>query len=207
MFTRTVMTAVAAICLAPSWALAQGITDAESADVGKRFAAEIKCDGKDLERAWCPVTKAGSQAFQAPATVTTFLGLSAEIPDGQPVVAALLKTTSVSALHLGPTTARLTSLRPSNEDEKKQMLPVLMALANALKNNTKDPIAISTDLGGYLDGERAKPGRPLSIGKQSADYMALVPSRLYRVGNVYVGVERAKGGHFISVFPIVPLKR
>jgi len=204
MMTRLLLTAFA---LFPVLAHAQAITDAETAAVGKRFAAEIKCDTKDLNRAWCAVPKAGSQAFEAPATVTTYLGLSTEVPDGAGIVDALLKTTSVSALHLGPTTARLTSLKPSNEDEKKQMLPILMALANALKNGSKDPIAISADLGGYLDGERAKAGRALTVGPKGADYMAMLPSKLYRVGAVYVGVERSKGGHFVSVFPIVPLKR
>jgi hypothetical protein len=192
----------------PSTGFAEGpLTDDAVGAIAKRFAASIKCDAKskDLQRAWCAVTKVDKAAFKAPRATTTMLGLSVELPDGAEVNTQLLDTTSVSALHLGASAVRLTSLKPSNEQEKKDMLPVLFDIAGALKMDGK-AVGVTKDLGGFLDGERAKPGYPMTAAGKAMEYTGKLPSRLYQVGAVYVVVESAPKGYYVSVFPAVPLK-
>ena len=132
------------------------------------------------------------------------LGLSVELPEGADVNGQLLGTTTVSALHLGSAAIKLTSLKPSNEQEAKDMLPVLFDIAAALKMDGKS-IGVTKDLNDFLTSERAKPGNPLKAAGKSMEYTAKLPSRLYQVGNVYVVIESAAKGNFVSVFPAVPL--
>ncbi len=191
----------------PTLARAEGpLTDAKVGEIAKRFGASIKCDpkSKDLQRAWCPVTRLDSAAFKAPAQTSTLLGLSVELPDGGAVNGQLLETTSVSALHLGAAAVRLTSLKPSNEQEKKDMLPVLFDIAGALKMDGKQ-IKVPRDLDGFLTSERAKPGYPMTATGRAMEYTGKLPARLYQVGNAFVVIESAPKGYYVSVFPAVPL--
>ena len=199
--------AVLFVVAVPSLSFAEGpLTDASVAAIAKRFAASIKCGAKDKDpqRAWCAVTKVDKAAFKAPKETSTLLGLSVELPDDADVNTQLLGTTSVSALHLGSATAKLTSLKPSNEQEAKDMVPVLFDIAGALKMDGKS-IGVTKDLNDYLTSERAKPGNPMKAAGKSMEYTAKLPSRLYQVGNAYVVIESAAKGYFVSVFPAVPL--
>ena len=199
--------AVVLVVVVPSLSFAEGpLTDASIAAIAKRFSASIKCGAKekDPQRAWCAVTKVDKAAFKEPKDTTTLLGLSVELPEGADVNTQLLGTTTVSALHLGAAAVKLTSLKPSNEQEAKDMLPVLFDIAAALKLDGK-AIGVTKDLNDYLTGERATPGNPMKAAGKSMEYTAKLPSRLYQVGNVFVVVESAAKGNFVSVFPNVPL--
>lgn len=181
-------------------------------ELPKRFSQDIQCEAgkRDVNRHWCAVTRIGKDDFSLPKETTTYLGLSVPLKPGDAVRAAVLGRTSVSALHVGPGGARLTSLKASNPQEEQEMLPVLVAIGVTLKGESKEPIAVSAGLWGFLKGEQSKPGYPLKVEKTSADYAGKLPSTLYRVstqsGAVYVVVETATDGTFVSVFPIVELK-
>lgn len=183
-----------------------------ASELPKRFSQDIQCEAgkRDVNRHWCAVTRIGKDDFALPKETTTYLGLSVPLKPGDPVRASVLGRTSVSALHLGPGGARLTSLKASNPQEEQEMLPVLIAIGVTLKGESKAPIAVSSGLWGFLKGEQGKPGYPLKPDKTSADYTGKLPSTLYRVntqsGAVYVVVETAPDGNFVSVFPIVDLK-
>lgn len=198
----------AALLLLPCTALAEGpLTDTVASAIAKRFAAEIKCDAKskDVQRAWCAVTQIDKSKLVAPKDTTTWLGLSMELPESGEVKSQLLGTTTVSALHLGATSVRLTTLKPSNEQEKQDMLPVLMDLALALKTGGQ-AVSVKKDLNDFLSSERAKPGYPFAAAGKGVEYQGKLPSRLYQVKNVYVAIESAPKGFFVSVFPAVPLQ-
>lgn len=177
-----------------------------------RFGKEIQCEAgqRDVNRHWCAVTRIGKDEFSAPKELTTYLGLTVPLKPDEAVRPAVLGRTAVVALHLGPSSARLTSLKASNPQEEKEMLPVLLAIGVTLKGVSKAPIPVSEGLWGYLQSEQRKPGYPLEASKTSAKYAANLPSSIYRVntqaGAVYVVVETARDGQFVSVFPIVELK-
>ena len=181
-----------------------GAARADDGALAARFAAEIKCEpgARDLQRGWCAVTKIGKAPFAAPTTATTYLGLSMELRDGAKVAPSLLDTTQPAALHVGPSGVRLTSLKPSNEEEKKEMLALVFAIAKALKDGASDPLPASAGLKGYLDGERKKTAYAV---KPSGEYQGKLPSRIYKSGNVFVVVEQGTGGVFVNVFPAIPL--
>lgn len=187
-----------------------------SAEVGPelaaRFSQELRCEAgqRDVNRHWCAVTRIGKDEFAAPKQTTTYLGLTVPLKPGDSIRPTVLERTAVVALHLGPTSARLTSLKASNPQEEKEMLPVLIAIGLALKGESQAPIPVSAGLWGFLRSEQQQPGYRLKTQKTSAEYAGKLPSAVYRVnttaGGVYVVVETAPDGQFVSVFPVVELK-
>src|SRR5262245_2631305 len=111
-------------------ARADGLDDA-AADVVKRFAAELDCANasKDPLRAWCAVLTIGKERYAPPPDVTTFVGVSVALRVGAKVRQALLDSVTLSALHLGPKSARVTSVRPSSEAEKQDLAKVVFSVA------------------------------------------------------------------------------
>lgn len=176
-----------------------------------RFAQELRCEAgqRDLNRHWCAVTRIGKDELAVPKQTTTYLGLTVPLKPGDAIKRTVLERTSVVALHLGPTSARLTSLKASNPQEEKEMLPVLVAIGLALKGESQAPIPVSAGLWGFLKSEQQQPGYRLKTTKTSAEYAGKLPSTIYRVntaaGAVYVVVETAPDGQFVSVFPVVEL--
>jgi len=208
---RPTLLSLCLLTAAPS--LTHAAQGSGASELAQRFAHALDCGpGKrDLNRHWCPVTRIGKDSFATPAQTTTYLGLSVTLRPNDEVRKAVLEHTEVAALHLGPTGVRLTSLRPSNEQEKQDMLPILLSIGNALKSGSSDSIAMSAGLNGFLTGESKKPGYPLRVGKDSAEYTGKLPAQIYRVQVqaglfAYVVVETAPDGRFVSIFPVVPLK-
>ena len=66
-------------------------------------------------------------------------------------------------------------------------------------------VGVPKGLNDFLTSERAKNGYPMTAAGKSMEYTGKLPSRLYQVGNVYVVLESAPKGYFVSVFPAVPL--
>jgi hypothetical protein len=209
---------------APAAARAQGLEalagaggevgDATVASVARRFAAELKCGpaSKDPHRGWCPVGGLDKAGFSAPAQAQVLLGLTVELADGAKVPASLLEHVRLGVLSVGPSSARITDLRPSNKDEEKELAGVIFELGKALKGQDKAAvIPVSKGLAGYLQGEGRKPGRPLRTGAGGAHFTGQIPARLYRLtgqpyGDAYVVVEQAPNGIFVSIYPALAFR-
>jgi hypothetical protein len=189
------------VLLAVSPAVAEEWSEPLVAKIKAQFQSAFKCNAgsSDLNRHWCPVGQIGNEPFSAPASVTTLLGVTMEVRDGAAVGQDMLKTTSLSAMHLGAKNVRVTSLKPSNADEQKELAEAVFNVGKALKGQAGE-IAISKSLAGYLDQERRHAGYPLTVTKNFAGYVAKLPSRIYRSGHTYVVLEKAAGGAFVSVF-------
>ena len=182
-------------------------TNAEQASrIIERFRKELKCDAKDAKspyRAWCAVAAPGDKQLKLPATLTTYVGIAAEIHDGEPLPKVLDATTEPAALHLGPKTAIVSYLKPSNDAESKALMPVVFAIGNALKEGVTTPLPLPKDLVTFLDGERAKPGHALSTVGNIGHFNGKLPAEIRRVGNVYVVIETVDKGGFVSLIPVV----
>ncbi len=193
---------------------AADLSEQAVADAAKIFSTEIQCgpNSQDVWRNWCPITLLGKTAFSAPATPTTLVGISMSLHQNAKVIPALQQTTDLAVLTLSSNSAKVTDLRPSNEQEKQDLIQVMMALSNSLKGMTKkDPIPVTSGLADFLKGEKSKPGNSYKVEKNSAVYSAKLPTRLYKVtspvyGDAYVAVEQAADGLAISIFPTVGYK-
>ena len=201
-------TLIALLLLSSTAALAEGpLTDAAVNAISARFATTLTCDpkSKDLDRGWCPVAHLAQAKYLPVKAPNSALGLSMELPDEGELRRLLLDTTSLSALHLARGTARVTSLKPSSEQEKADLLPVLYDVALALKGMGQS-VSVTRDLNAFLSTERAKAGYPLKAAGKSMEYAGKLPARLYQLKNAFVVIESAPSGYFVSVFPAVPLK-
>lgn len=182
---------------------------AEFGKIAARFNSELKCgdavkksDPPNPMRVWCAVGQTGNAPLVVPKDITTFVGIAAEVHDGKPLSSVLGETTSPAALHLGPKTAIVTYIKPSNDEEAKQLVPVVMEIGTALKDGMKQPLTLPKDLVSFLAGERLKPGHDLTFSGQKATFAGKLPAEIRRVGEVYVVIELAEGGGFVSLLPI-----
>jgi hypothetical protein len=203
---------------APGIAAAEPLNDATVNDVAKRFAAELKCSGPAdespgyLNRHWCPVAKvASSGAFKAPAERRTLLGLSMAVRKNDSIVKSALATTDLAILTVGPEGVLLTSLKPSNEQEKQSLGKVVVSLAFVVKGKSKT-VDVPADLQDYLNSFASKPLHPLEPLPAGAQYSGKIPSRIYHLtgtlsGESYVVIEQAPDGVFVNLFPITPRAR
>jgi hypothetical protein len=191
-----------------SAAASAGDVDGVVADVTKRFAAAIKCGpgDRDLQRAWCSVARAGKEAPKLPATPVTYFGLTVALKPGDDVKTALLGALSPSALHLGPSGARLTGLKPDNEQEKRELLEAGMSASIVLKGE-KASVVVPKGLAGYLDSQRAKPMHPVTVRGTGADFTGNLPARLLASDKAWVVIEQATDGVWVNVYPIAPIER
>ncbi len=193
---------------------AADLSEQAVADAVKSFSAEIQCgpNSQDVWRLWCPVTLLGKTAFSAPSAPTTLVGISMSLHQNAKVIPALQQTTDLAVLTLSSGSAKVTDLRPSNEQEKQELIQVLMSLSTSLKGmSKKDPIPVTSGLADFLKGENSKSGNSYKVDKNSAVYSAKLPTRIYKVpnpvyGDAYVAVEQAADGLAISIFPTVGYK-
>jgi hypothetical protein len=132
------------------------------------------------------------------------IGLNVEVADDADVNAHMMAGTSIAALHLGGTTAKMTSLRPTNRQEAIDSVPVLLDAADALLQGGKS-VRVTQVLNDFLTSERAKPGAPMKAVGKSMEFAGKFPSRLYQIGTVYVVIEGSENSAIVSVFPSVPL--
>src|SRR5262249_37426268 len=155
----------------------------------------IKCGpgDRDLQRAWCAVVRAGKEAPKLPAAPVTYFGLTVALKPGDDVKTALLGALSPSALHLGPTGARLTGLKPDNEQEKRERLEGGMRASMVLRGE-KSSVAVPAGLAGYLDSQRAKPMHPLTVRGNGAEFIGNLPARLLASDKAWVAIEQASDG-------------
>jgi hypothetical protein len=212
--TRTEISILAAVAFVAGAARAEAPTSLDDAvsSVSKRIAAAVKCGrgDRDPHRTWCAVTRVGGgrgDPLALPKAPTTYFGVTVALHPGEDVREAFLKWLSPSALHLGPDGARLTAIRGDNDDERKQLLDAAMSAALVLKGEATT-VTLPKGLADYLDGQRAKPLRPLTLrGPTAGDFTGQIPARLLRSGDVYVVVEPAADGIFVNVYPIAPIAR
>jgi hypothetical protein len=122
---------------------ARAIPDGEKPveHVKKRFAAEIKCGGpaRDPNRAWCPVTKMGSQPLSLPPAPAVLLGFSMSMLDGDSVVRQMGKNGQLAVLCFRPgkVEAKLTRLEESDDTRRAQLAPVKPLVSAALADEAK----------------------------------------------------------------------
>jgi hypothetical protein len=196
-------------------ALADPLTDAAVQDVAKRFSTELICAGPAqqsagyLNRHWCPVTKiATSGPFSAPAGRRTLLGLSMAVRPGDSVIHAAMGTTDLAILTVGPQGVLLTTLKPSNDQERASLGKVVGSLAMVVKGKTTT-VDVPADLQGYLKSFDSKPLHPIKPLAAGGEYTAKIPARIYHItgtlsGESYVVLEQAPDGLFVNLFPITP---
>jgi hypothetical protein len=196
--------------IAPRAARAEPVSDSVMKDLAHRFASELDCaSGKDLNRHWCPVAKIDqSGAFQAPPARRTFLGLSMALRKGGPVVRAALDTTDLAVLTIGPDGVLVTSLKPSNDAEKKSLGPVVLSLGMVSKGRATT-VDVSPDLRDYLGTFARKPLHAIKPLAAGASYDAAAPSRIFHVtgtlsGEAYVVIEGFGNDAIVSLFPVAP---
>jgi hypothetical protein len=187
-------------------------------DVISRLSAELDCKPttSDVLRAFCPAALVVGAGYQAPAEASTFLGISAAIPAGASVRATLQQNLSVSALALGGGKVLVQEIRPENDNERQQMLAVVIAMVGILKGKGGPAtIGVAPDLAGFLNSLKGKvlaSGHPVTQSGLGASFSAHNPSRIYKVsdpraGDVYVVVEQTSdGGAWINLFPVRPFQ-
>lgn len=188
--------------------------DAPDADLARRFAKDLQCDsGRDAQRQFCSVARIGLDDFATPKEVTSYLGLSVQLRPDQTARQAVGEEAELTALHIGPGSARVSTVSPSDDDETQQINKVMATLSSVLKGSPggRDVIPISADFLDFLKQERKTRGYPLQIDKRHARFSAQIPTRVYRVTQpggqqVYVVVQADKsapGAAFVSVYPVV----
>jgi len=186
--------------------------DAAAQDAITRFARAIKCGraDRDLQRAWCAVTRLRKGAPILPKEPVTYFGLTVALKPGDDVRKALLAKLAPSALHLSSDGARLTSIRPSagpaGEGEKRELLEAGMSASMVLKGE-RAAVAVPRGLAEYLDAQRAKPMNPLTVRGAGADFTGQIPGRLYAADGAWVVIEQASDGVYVNLFPIAPIER
>lgn len=143
--------------------------------------------------------------------ITSYFGISVPLfKNEKNLKKAFLDRTELAILHLGPKTAKVTTLTPSSPKESQQLVSVLMQVAIILKTGNKQSIEVFPDLAAALTTEQTKTLYPLTIKEQFASFQAKLPTSLYCVqspsGLIYVsiGTDGNKGWH-VSVFPAVPM--
>jgi hypothetical protein len=196
---------VALVVVASSaWA---GTIDEVVTDVTKRFTAAIKCGpgDRDLQRAWCAVTRAGREAPKLPSVPTTYFGLTAVLPKGRSVTMALRKSVTPAALHLGPGGARISGLEPDG-GEGLQLSETVASAAKVLRGESK-AVVVPRRLAEYLDSQRAGPMHPVTVRGNGADFTGALPSRLLASHLAWVVVEQTSDEMTVNVFPIAPIER
>jgi len=71
----------------------------------------------------------------------------------------------------------------------------------------KQSVVIPKGLAGYLDAQRAKPMRKLTVRGNGGDFTGEVPARLYAADRAWVVIEQASDGVYVNVYPIAPIER
>jgi hypothetical protein len=192
------------------WALL-AVSDATVADLAKRFDTELECAkpedtrkvGTRVHRYWCPMAALPKATFAAPKARRTLLGVAIALRKGTAVVDAILGSTDLAVLAVGPEGALVTSLTPSDEKEKQELGRVVFSLGLVLKGKAQ-AVEIPADLAGFLKSFDAKPLHPVKAGA----YEAKLPSRIYSVkgsfGEGFVVIEQAPEGARVNLFPVAP---
>lgn len=181
--------------------------------VRKRFADEIKCSGpsRDANRAWCPVTKTGTQPLTLPQSPAMYLGLATSMLDGDSVVRQIGKYGGLAVLCLQPgkVEAKLTSIEESDDDRRKLLAPVHASVAAALADESKTiplPEAVLTELR-QICKARAHNAEDTEVDG-TADQSYREAARLFRVGSAYVVLRESTSTRtLVAVVSVAPLEK
>lgn len=186
-------------------------TTSISQSVKEAFTEALDCSegSSDLYRNWCPVTELGENPFGPPESKTSYLGFSMVFDPNSTISSSSLDTTSLSILHLDSTSALITDITPSNDEESKNLAAVIFNLAGAIKESSLKAFPVSADLYDYImsdQGTRMAYPITLSNDGTSAAYNASLPSELYSTPSGYVAIEdNGDGRAYVSVFSLAPL--
>jgi hypothetical protein len=172
----------------------------------KIFAAEIKCaaGSTDANRAWCPVTRTGTEKLTLPAAKTLLLGFSTSILGGDSVLRQLGKSTDLAVLCLGPEPgdAKLVRLLEPSDERTQQFAPIKAALTKSLQG-AAGPIDVESKLYDELQTRFCA-----DYHKHSGEETAVETAALYRVGSAYVVIDETSSTRTqVAVIAAAPLRR
>ncbi len=143
--------------------------------------------------------------FVPPSKERAYLGLSMEWVPTVKIAETLSKSLQPAVLYLGAKEVRTTTLKPSNEKEAQELATLQSTLESILKGENRS-IQVSQVLSNFLKSELKKPKHPFTLDKKGAQFTGLNPSRILRVknqtGELFVVLEQAEGGMFVSLFPL-----
>ncbi len=179
------------------------------AEVAKQFGT-IDCSSTstDEDRSWCAVTHAGSGPITAPGNTKVRMGLTLALRPSEDPKAAVLERTTLSALFIDASGAKLLNVQPSAAADMNDLIGVVMSIASTLKCVPYSSVLVTKDLSDSLKSEST------DLHTLSTDATATVfqgmntPAIIERVedlpcgGPVYITLETATdGGMSVSVFP------
>lgn len=184
---------------------AAGPHAAQLADLAKAANCD---DPASPMRVWCIAATgwATGTAAALPEGDATMPGLTVELEDGKPVGSALTDKVTFSALALHPADgkemAKITMVKPENDQEAKMTMEAVAALALVFKG--KAPTAkLPAELGGYLATLPAKADYELTRGDHGWGWKGASTAELRKVGDNWVAIETpSKGatGIWVTIF-------
>lgn len=191
--------------------------------VKEEFAASLDCgpDTVDFDREWCAVTQIGESdvPFTVPTKNKVYVGFSVPFVKGQTLIEALPSMT-VSALHIGPDSARLHDMIAETDAEEEDLLFMIVGISTTLKNMGTKPDTIMVPTSFYtLVQEYAEEPFALTYDETGGKYPSGMPAMIYRVsngeqGDVYVVIEtpvdlqkylNGDSGVYVSIYPIIDI--
>jgi len=170
----------------------------------KRFESEIRCEPKaaDVNRSWCPVTRAGLEKLVLPEEGRLYLGQSMSMLDGESVLSELNKNARPAVLCFHPGRGKVTLLASD--------AALLTAIRKSLEGAASD-IVVPASLYEELVKECKVPytrfGNEFDIDGTPDQSSSTLNGSLWKVGNSYVTASCPSSTRTqISVFAAVPVK-
>lgn len=184
----------------------QGARDDAAALRDLRTASSCD-DAQSARRHWCRAIDAWPTAVQTPLPDASVLaGLTIELADGAAAEEAFAKHLSLSVLALrddaGRRHAKITQVRPSNNDQATMVLEAMANLILLFKGNG-DAAVISPDLMAHLDTLPAQASYVLAPTERGWAWKDLSSAELRQTPDgwwIAVATPPGGGGRWISIF-------
>jgi hypothetical protein len=157
------------------------------------------CDDKaSVWRPWCIAADFASGKPAALPKGKTLVGLTIQLETGKDVGQALSDKVNLVALVIDAKgKAKLTDITPSNDSEQQPLAEAVAEVALVFKGKAATA-KLSTDLSGYLKTLTGK--YPAKKAAKEWTWKGANPTRLRKVGDVWVAIETAPNGIWASIF-------
>jgi hypothetical protein len=177
------------------------------------FAKDIKCGGKDPNRYWCPVERAGSEKLALPEEKSVLVGFfTRAYEDQRSIVKEFDRSLSLAVLCLGTGAHQGKMVRIEEQDDArtKLMVAVRAAAQRALTGDGKSVDVPAAVYGEFQDlcrdyetvsGEMTLVDSSLEQDQPGAN--------LFKVGPAYVviSVDSSSAAAGVGVFSTAPLRK
>ena len=181
------------------------------ADMAHQFGT-IDCSdsSQDPDRAWCPVTKAGRGPFKPSPTTLVRLGLTLAVLPGQDPKTAMEGSTTLSALYIGSSGAKIVDIKPTSDDERQALIAVVMSISATLKGVQPSGVLAKHELASYLRGDRSDL-HALTVDADGASFDGMANRAIVEhldglpCGAAWVVLETSPDRSLVSVFPDVEI--